>query len=658
MCGVAGRFNFIGSGQASVVRMARAAMEALAHRGPDDCGVWSDEAKGVALAHTRLSILDVSPLGHQPMLSDSGSVALAYNGEIYNFQELRLELENQGIKFRGRSDTEVLLRLYESHRPTSNEELAAFLRRLNGIFAFALWDGQAEQLILARDALGVKPLYCFRTEQYLAFASELKALIPLVESTPTFDCPALHQYLSFLWTPGSRTAWAGATKVIPGGLVRCGKSGDVSHFQWYRPPVRGAARFSPSLDVRYVSETAALLRRAVHRQMVADVPVGAFLSGGLDSSSIVHFAREVSPSIQCFTIATDGAHDPGFVDDLPYAQRTARALGVELHVVEVKSERFARDLEQMVWHLDEPVADPAALNVLYISKLARSLGVKVLLSGAGGDDLFSGYRRHLAVTYERYWSRLPVGLRLTVSRLTESVLGTRTAAGRRVRKLVSGIHLRGDEALVNYFRWVEDDRLVALFSPELRAAIGTRRAEAPMLDYLQRLPPGSTPLERMLALEQRFFLGDHNLPYTDKLSMAAGVEVRVPFLDRELVEFAAQIPPQLKQRGRHGKWILRRAMEPYLPYEVLHRSKSGFGAPLDRWLRGELQEWIGDTLSESTLRKRGLFDPKAVARLIADNEAGRVNAPYTILSLACIEVWCRRFIDHRQEVSSDAAAIY
>ena len=386
--------------------------------------------------------------------------------------------------------------------------------------------------------------------------------------------------------------------------------------------------------------------------MVADVSVGAFLSGGLDSSSIVHFARESSPAIQCFTVATDGANDPGFVDDLPYTQRTAKFFGVDLHVVEVKASQFANDLEQMIWHLDEPVADPAALNVLYISRLARSMGVKVLLSGVGGDDLFAGYRRHIAVMREAYWSWLPVRLKRGTARLAEGMLGTRSALGRRFRKLMTGVHLCGDEALVNYFRWIDEDHLTRLFAPALRDAIARTRAEEPMLDYLPRLPSSGTSLERMLALEQRFFLGDHNLPYTDKMSMAAGVEVRVPFLDLELVDFAAQLPPELKQRGTQGKWILREAMKPYLPSEVIHRSKSGFGAPLDRWIRGDLREWFRELLSDSVVRRRGIFDPKAVTQLMEDNEAGRVHAPYTILSLACIEVWCRRFIDRRQEVTS------
>jgi asparagine synthase (glutamine-hydrolysing) len=391
--------------------------------------------------------------------------------------------------------------------------------------------------------------------------------------------------------------------------------------------------------------------------MVSDVPLGAFLSGGLDSSSVVAFAREVDPHIRCFTIETPGCTDAGFVDDLSYARRVAQHLGVTLDVVRVEARNLATELEEMVWHLDEPLADPAPLNVLHISRAARQCGIKVLLSGAGGDDLFTGYRRHLALLRERYWSWLPRPVRRGLQ-LMSLHLDARKSMGRRLRKVFDGAELDGDERIVNYFRWLDNRSVRALLTPDLQAEIADRRPEQPMLDFLADLPTGTPPLERMLALEQRFFLADHNLTYTDKMSMAVGVEVRVPFLDLDLVEFAATIPPHLKQRSRCGKWILKKAMTGILPHDVIHRPKVGFGAPLERWVRHDLREWIHDLLSESTLRQRGLFDPAAVRRLLEDNEAGRVHAPYTILSLACIEVWCRRFIERRQEVSSDAAAIH
>jgi len=284
--------------------------------------------------------------------------------------------------------------------------------------------------------------------------------------------------------------------------------------------------------------------------------------------------------------------------------------------------------------------------VLFISRLAREQGIKVLLSGAGGDDLFTGYRRHLALRSERFWSWLPRRLRIQIRHFS-GLLPANQPFGRRLRRAFSGAHLDGDARLVHYFRWIDRYDLSVLYTPAFRAALDQVKAEDPMLAFLAGLPKDKPPLARMLALEQRFFLTDHNLTYTDKMSMAAGVEVRVPFLDLDLVEFAASIPSHFTQRGREGKWVLKKAMEPYLPHDVIYRPKCGFGAPLRNWLQFELRDWLADTLSPKRLHSRGLFDPLAVQRLIAANDEGKIDASYTLLSLACIEIWCKFFIDQK-----------
>lgn len=646
MCGIAG--YYLKAGTASDPGFLAGARTALAHRGPDDSGVFEDRAHGVGLVQTRLSILDLSALGHQPMLSDDGRVALVFNGEIYNFRELRAELE-QGHYFRGHSDTEVLLHLYMEQRSSADgsaNELGAMLRRLNGIFAFALWDADRESLLLARDALGVKPLYYQATGTGLHFASEIKALPSLPHA---LDAAALDRYLTFLWCPGEGTPSSNVRKLGPGEAMLVKEGAIQTCVTWYRlPTFRRKASATPAKLA--VSKDAAIqgteqhLRQAVHRQMVADVPVGAFLSGGLDSSSVVAFAREQNPDIRCFTIEAVGVGEDHNVDDLPYARSVAAYLQVPLDVVRIDAIRMADDLPAMVAQLDEPLADPAALNVLYISRLAREHGIKVLLSGAGGDDFFTGYRRHLALRYERLWFWLPKAMRVGLERATAS-LNQQHSVLRRLRKLFNGAGLNGDARLVNYFRWVDRGDLVALYSPEFRAALGEAHAEDPMLEFLADLPAGISRLERLLTLEQRFFLTDHNLTYTDKMSMAVGVEVRVPFLDLDLVEFAAQIPDKYKQRGLQGKWVLKKAMEPYLPHDVIYRPKSGFGAPLRRWMRVELRGLLSEVLSEQSLRQRGLFEPVAVRRLILANDKGKIDASYTLLSLMCIELWCRRFMD-------------
>ncbi len=632
MCGIIG---FSGSFQ---IEQLAAGLRAIAHRGPDDSGVFVDEMAGVALGHVRLSILDVSPLGHQPMLTANGAVVLVFNGEIYNFLELRAELEMKGVVFRGHSDTEVLLNLYLS-------EGEGMLSRLNGIFAFALWDSRSNSLLIARDALGVKPLYYAVFGERLAFASEIKGLMLLVPAARDMDKVSLHRYLSFLWCPGEGTPLKVVRKLLPGEAIVV-RSGRIERrWTWYQLPVFREIEPIRSLKAA-LNGTVMTLRQAVQRQMVADVPVGAFLSGGLDSSAVVAFARELNPEIHCFTIDAIGGQEEGATDDLPYAQKVAKHLGVPLEVVKIDACRMADDLERMVMQLDEPLADPAPLNVLYISQLAKEQGFKVLLSGAGGDDLFTGYRRHRAVQAEKYWNWLPQVMRRVLERGT-SALDQRNPLSRRLAKLFNGAALDGDARLVNYFRWVREADLYSLYTPQFRRALGDEVAAAPMLDFLKPLSNNVLPLERMLALEQRFFLADHNLMYTDRMSMAVGVEVRVPFLDLDLVEFAASIPIGMKQRGKAGKWVLKKAMEPYLPHEVIYRPKSGFGAPLRRWMRFELRELLGDLLSVDSLKRRGLFEPFAVQRLIAANDSGKIDASYTLLSLLCIEIWCRGFLDRK-----------
>jgi asparagine synthase (glutamine-hydrolysing) len=378
--------------------------------------------------------------------------------------------------------------------------------------------------------------------------------------------------------------------------------------------------------------------------MVADVPVGAFLSGGLDSSAVVAMAREVSPRIDCFTIDTGSNRDAGVTDDLPYARQVAKHLCLKLHEIRVDSARMANDLERMVFQLDEPLADPAPLNVMYISQLARQVGAKVLLSGAGGDDLFTGYRRHRAVMMEPYWTWLPKPVRAGL-RAGSAQLGSNNALGRRLAKVFAHADRPANQRMAGYFLWADPQRVLRLFAPELRASLAAEVMTAPLEKYLESLPPGLPALQQMLSLEQRFYLPDHNLLYTDKMSMSAGVEVRVPFLDNDLVTLANSLPPDFKQRGREGKWVLKKAMEPYLPRRVIYRPKTGFGAPLRHWLRHELRELVDDLLSADTLQRRGLFDPGAVARLVADDRAGRIDAAYTILGLLCIEIWCSKFAE-------------
>lgn len=635
--------------------------DAVAHRGPDgQGGVVLDEDTGLttALGHRRLSIIDLSDAGSQPMCAraDAGGgmltgLSLVFNGEIYNFRELRAELARRGHEFVSRTDTEVLLHLYERHG-------LGMMERLNGIYAFAIHDdrpaGRPEgvergSLVLARDPMGVKPLYFAETEQGFLFGSEIKALLEDRSLPRDIDPVALHNTLAYLWSPSPNTMLRAVRKLEPGSALVVTRGVVQRRWTFYEIPYDGVTSTQP--ENALAVELADRLKIAVERQLVADVPVGAFLSGGLDSSAIVAMMRKSLPDqeITAFTIAfSDSGDVDGNPNDLPYARRVAQHLGVRLEEIQVEPSAIRR-LPELVALLDEPQADPAPINALLIAERARGMGIPVLLSGAGGDDIFTGYRRHWALGFEHRWGWLPRVARAGIQRAATRIGSSRSAQGRSsIRRLSKMFAHAGDDAdrrLVSYFMWSTEQVRRALYTPEFAECVASVDTAAPLLASLARIPNERDPLQRMLYLEARHFLADHNLNYTDRAGMAVGVEVRVPLLDLDLVRFATRIPTRYKQKGTVGKAIFKRAMEPYLPRDVIYRPKSGFGVPLRRWLRQELRPMVEDTLNESSLRQRGIFDPTAVGQLLRLDAEGRLDGSYTIFALMCIELWFRRFID-------------
>lgn len=640
MCGITGFYinnvsNDINSFESSKDNLSLAT-KIISHRGPDDIGMFIDENSFVGLGHTRLSIQDLSQLGHQPMSSKDAEVTIVFNGEIYNFKDLREELIFDGESFKSNTDTEVILKLYLRY----GEEM---LSKLNGIFALAIWDQRTKLLFVARDNFGVKPLYYFENSNSFFFSSEIKSLVEyLNDDDLALDHKSLDRYLSFLWCPGNGTPFSKIKKINPGEFFIVKEGSIKKKTTWYSLPSH--KNKSKAKLPNLINKTTFFLRQAVHRQMISDVPVGAFLSGGLDSSSIVAFAKEIDPKISCFTIKSKDGPERGETDDLPYALKAAKFLDVPLEVISIDSKKISDDLETMIYQLDEPLADPAALNVLYISEIAKRNNIKVMLSGSGGDDIFTGYRRHNAINAQKYLKKIPINIRKALEEYSNR-LNTNLPIFRKAAKFFNGFSLDGDERLVNYFKWSQRDDLFALYNNEFKEHLNDSFSESILLDFLNDNTSDLDDLTKMLLLEQRFFLTDHNLNYTDKMSMAEGVEVRVPFLDLDLVNFASLIPNTYKQRGRTGKWILKKAMEPHLPEDIIYRPKTGFGAPVRRWIQFELKDLINDTLSKDRIKKRGLFNPDAVANIIKMNKEGKNDFSYTILSLLCIEIWCSKFMD-------------
>ena len=658
MCGIVG---FQGEFPADLLaRMS----QAVAHRGPDGDGcvtLGNGGAVTTGLAHRRLAIIDLSSHGLEPMTvccpacgsSSLEDLALVYNGELYNFPEIRTELLSRGHVFHSRTDSEVLLHLWAERGP-------AMLDRLNGIFAFAIADGRERgraagiergDLFLARDQLGVKPLYYLESPRGFAFASELKAILRDEEFSRQLDLEALHYHLAYLWTPAPRTLVDGVRKLPPGRAMVVREGRIARQWAYYDIPY-GRPLLGQSMDA-LAHELHARLESAVRRQLIADVPVGAFLSGGLDSSTIVSMVRRAEPqrAITCYCIGFAGNDSvEGNPADLPYATQVAKHLGVRLNALQIQP-GVIDQLERMLYFLDEPQADAAPINAMLIAEQARHDGIPVLLSGAGGDDVFSGYRRHLAVRMERMWGWLPTFVRTGIGSTARAigsgynVGGMRFHTPRRVLKALAFADFGEDERTASYFWWSADAVRRQLYSPAVAAATAGLTASTPLVESLQRIPEEHDPLNRMLYLEAKHFLADHNLNYTDKMGMASGVEIRVPLLDIDLVDFATRIPPSFKQRGLTGKAILKRAMEPDLPRSVIYRKKSGFGVPLRRWLHVELRDRVQDALSTEAITKRGLFNPQAVRELISLDSAGKIDGAYTIFALMCVELWCRMFID-------------
>jgi asparagine synthase (glutamine-hydrolysing) len=663
MCGIAGY-----QGQFDPASLD--AMSAvIAHRGPDDSGelIITGGMEPVGMAHRRLSIIDLTPDGKQPMTVNcshcgcSGDTDnrrrlwIVYNGEIYNYPSLRKELASKGHRFTSRSDTEVLLHLYA-------EEGTDMLRRLNGIFAFALYDGrgntgdsrmQPGNIFIARDGLGVKPLYYAETRDGLLFSSELKSLVAAQAVPLDLDLEAINQYLAYLYAPAPRTPLKFVKKLEPGMAMIISRGRIKDRWSFYDLPY--GRLNTEANEAKICHELNYHLKKAVERQLLSDVPVGAFLSGGLDSSAIVAMMRQLYPEnpVTAYCIGfREGETIEGSPADLPYAKKVASHLGVDLRPIVITHD-IINSLEKMIYHLDEPQADPSPINVMLIAQQARQDGYKVLLSGTGGDDIFSGYRRHWALKMERMWSWLPGFLRTSVSNRLQKTDGLFPVEGwlfrqpwfRRIRKAGSGVGLSGENRLIEYFFWSSEQIRRSLYTDDMAAELADADTAAPFRKSLSRIPNEKSSLNRMLYLEAKHFLADHNLNYTDKASMAMGVETRVPLLDIDLVNYATLIPPGFKQNLRCGKAIFKKAMAPYLPHDIIYRKKTGFGAPMKRWLHYELSELKAEVLSDSALRKNGLFDPQSVRHLMDLDSQGFVDATYTIFALICIQLWIKIFVE-------------
>jgi asparagine synthase (glutamine-hydrolysing) len=624
MCGIAGIFNGA-SGRPAQAAVAEAMTHALRHRGPDDHGFFFDGP--LALGMRRLSIIDLQG-GHQPIANEDGAIQLVFNGEVYNHRTLRRELQDLGHTFRTRADTEVIVHGYEAWGE-------GVLDRLNGMFGFALWDSRARRLLLVRDRLGIKPLYWTRTPDGLAFASELKALVRHPDVARTLDHEALRQYLAWEYIPSPRTPFVGVHKLPPATLLRVEGDRIREEVFWRLTPGP-----SPVGAHEAPEALAAHLERAVRLQLEADVPVGAFLSGGLDSSALVATMRGVaSGPVHTFSI---GFGEEDF-DETAHARAVAASLGTE-HREEILRPNCLDLVQEVSRFLDEPFADNSILPTFLVSRMARR-HVKVALSGDGGDELFAGYDHYKAERLLRLYGRMPGALRRAalglVGRGVERRPSKRGGVRRRLHRLEEALR---EPAFLSQARFMVRSRGAVrqglLLDPgPAEPASGWA---APFLAVATDSPFG-TGLAHQQYIDLKTFLADDILFKTDRASMATSLEARVPYLDHELVEFAFRLPERLKLRGLVGKWILRRAFRNRLPAGILRRRKSGFSVPIAAWLRGEMAPMARDLLARERLHRQGLFDPAAAGALLEEHLAGRADHARLLWALLMFQMWEDRF---------------
>lgn len=642
MCGISGVVNC--GDRETVARMT----QVQAHRGPDDSGLWDrkfPDGSYIGLGSRRLAILDLSTVGHMPMCNEDRTVWITYNGEIYNFAELRSELENKGHRFISHTDTEVIIHLYEQEGPDC-------VKRLNGMFAFAICDlrSATPTLFMARDHFGVKPFYYFHDGRRFAFASEVKALLHVPEIEAELDAESLHQYLTFLWVPDPKTMFRRILK-LPAGHYATLRNGDLKLTEYWDLTFPAANQTYTRSEDDLAEEVRERFRRSVEAQMISDVPIGAFLSAGLDSSSIVALmARATNQPVHTYTITFPRKYRVGetTLDDPEVATRLARHLGCENQRIVVEPD-VTELLPRLVWHMDEPTADPAIIAAYLVCREARKQAT-VLLSGVGGDELFAGYRKHVAHYWAQAHGKVPSvvrGMAAAGLAALPSLRGTPLKGRLRLaKKMMRSAALGPVDRFIANCTYLSDDQKSAIYSNEY-AASGSNPSSQHRAAF-DRVRDADF-LHQMLYLDTKIFMPSLNLTYNDKMSMASSVEVRVPFLDRELAEFVAwNVPPHLKLKGLlrpTTKYIFRQAMRDILPREVLQQPKAGFAAPVDYWLAHDLKEMVDDLLSTAQIRRRGLFRPEVVQRFVDEQRSGRQDWSMQLWQFLTLELWMQTFLD-------------
>ncbi|MDE3180145.1 MAG: asparagine synthase (glutamine-hydrolyzing) [Acidobacteriota bacterium] len=626
MCGICGKLNFDRSAQIDPA-LIPAMLDSIRHRGPDDEGTYS--AGCVALGHRRLSIIDLKT-GRQPLSNEDGTVWITFNGEIYNFQELRKFLLSKGHVFKTKTDTETIVHLYEEIGP-------ACVEKLRGMFAFAIWDENQNTLFLARDRVGIKPLYYSLSNESLVFASEIKAILADSSVRPKVAPHVIDRFLTFLYLPGEETLLQGVKKLAPGHrmLVKDGKAEIRQYWDL------GFSKTAGSRDVDEAKEELlSLLSETVKLHMIADVPVGVLLSGGVDSTAVLSFAVErTGKTVSTYTV---GFSDPGIADERPYARIAADQFGTRHHEMTITAADFANFMPRYVGHMEEPVCEPPAIAMYYVSRFARR-DVTVLLSGEGGDEAFAGYSNYRNLLWLERGKRTFAPFRGAIARglsLADSAFHL-PRFGKYAPLMTANFPNYYFSRTSNPFVYAGDG-LGRLYSADFCRSIDREWSVEPVR-RLHSHVQGESTLNAMLYIDTKTWLPDDLLIKADKMTMANSLELRVPLLDHKVLEFAAALPGHLKVRGFTTKYLAKKALEGRIPKAIIERRKVGFPVPYESWLRNQLHDWVNDILFDRTTTNRGYFSPRAVHDLLARDEANGRHSK-EIFSLVTLELWHRTFL--------------
>jgi len=640
MCGIIGVYNYSGPGKVDeklIVRMR----DTMPHRGPDDAGVYLSRDMRLGLGHRRLSIIDLSPAGHQPMCNEDGTLWIIYNGEIYNYRTLAAELAARGHVFRSRSDTEVLLHLFE-------DKGMDFVHCLEGMFAIALWDEKNSSLMLLRDRIGVKPLYYYHKDGVFIFASEIKAILAHPAVSRDIDEEALYHYLTFVTTPPPLTLFANIKKLPPGTSLTISSDGTASIKEYWDPLIRDP---SPPLDEEeYISEIQRLLKEAIQKRMVSDVPFGVFLSGGIDSSTNVSLMSQLMDRpVETFTVGFKG-EDVEKYNELEYARQIAKEFRTNHHEVIINSRDLSDYIPKLIFHQDEPIADPVCVPLYYISKLARDSGVIVVQVGEGSDELFCGYDNYMMFLdlFKKWWllyNHLPLALRRAF--YGAALRGHKwTGRGRMLTEVMRRAANQEELFWGGAIAFTETDKesLLTRNFRERHRGLSSFSIIKRHFDRVGELRPSGDFLQRLIYLDMKLRLPELLLMRVDKVTMSTSVEARVPFLDHKLIELAMDIPTEIKIRTQ-AKHILKKAVEGLIPQNIINRKKQGFAAPIHEWFLRELKDYLEFALFDSAFRKRGLINYRYVTNLFETHQKGKRDYSFQLWNLFNLSQWYDYWIE-------------